>query len=90
LGALKARLLRRGTGARPLAPIYGFLRSCFAALDKQQANALLGLARATEGMIHGMVIALACGSVAFACFGLSRVRFAGFVGSVWWLRLRKE
>jgi len=25
-------------------------------------------------MIHGMVIALACGSVAFACFGLSRVK----------------
>ena len=75
-----------GTGARPLAPIYGLLRCRFAALDKQQANAVLGAARATEGMVHGTVIALACGSVAFACFGLSRVKLrrllvAGGVGS---------
>jgi len=35
-------------------------------------------------MVHGTVIALACGSVAFACFGLSRVKlrrlFGGAVG----------
>ena len=62
-----------GTGARPLAPIYP-LRWGFAALDKQQANGVVSVARATVGMIHGMVIALACESVPFACFGLSRVK----------------
>ena len=62
------------TGARPLAPINGLLRCCFAALDKQQANAVLSVARATGGMVHRLAIALACGSVAFACFGLSRVK----------------
>ena len=35
---------------------------------------MLGVARATGGMVHRLAIALACGSVAFACFGLSRVK----------------
>ena len=55
----------------------GWFLCLVAALDKQQANGWLFAARATEGMIHRIEIALAPGRVPFACFGLSRVRFAG-------------
>ena len=65
-------------------------RTNVAALDKQQANGLLILARATGGMDQQIDIALAPWRVPFACFGLSRVRFAGFCVPVGWLRLRKE
>ena len=71
-----------GTGARPLAPIYP-LRWGFAALDKQQANGVLGVARATVGMETGVVIALALGSVPFACFGLSRVKLRRLLLAGW-------
>jgi hypothetical protein len=67
-----------------------FQRTNVAALDKQQANGLLILARATGGMDQQIDIALAPWRVPFACFGLSRVRFAGFCVPVGWLRLRKE
>ena len=54
----------------------------FAALDKQQANGLLCLARATEGMNQKMAFALASGRVPFACFGLSRVKLRRLLRTV--------
>ena len=62
-----------------------------AALDKQQANGWLSLARASEGMKEELDIALAPERVPFACFGLSRVKLRRLSRAGWIrLRLRKE
>lgn len=62
--------MRGGTEKFPTKP---------AALDKQHSNAEEGKARAMKGTENRPSAALAQGSIAFECFGLSRVRCAGYM-----------
>ena len=52
-----------------------------AAFDKQHSSAEIGRARAMEGTVNKAAAALAKGSVALECFGLSKVRCAGYLSA---------